>query len=136
MLVKGQLTDSYQIALDVEGFEYIVDRSVEKGGKNSGTSPYGMLLSSIASCKLMVARGYLEKSKIPFERLEIEADGKIKGSPRKETVDISVNLTVIGADLTDKQLNFMKRIVDRGCTMANILTAGGENNIDLKILVK
>lgn len=136
MLVKGQLTDSYQIALDVEGFEYIVDRSVEKGGKNSGTSPYGMLLSSIASCKLMVARGYLEHSKIPFERLEIEADGEIKGSPRKETVDISVTLIVIGADLTDKQLNFMKRIVDRGCTMANILTAGGENNIDLKILVK
>lgn len=136
MLVTGYLTDSYQIKLDVEGFEYIVDRSIEKGGENTGTSPFGMLLSSIAGCKLMVARGYLEHNEIPFERLEIETDGNITGSSRRETVEISVKITVIGAELTEKEHNFMTRIVDRGCTMANILTAGGENKVDLEILVK
>ena len=40
------------------------------------------------------------------------------------------------AELTEKEHDFMTRIVDRGCTMANILTAGGENKVFLEILVK
>lgn len=134
MLIKGYLTDSYKINLDVEGYDYVVDKSVEQGGQASGTSPYGMLLSSIAGCKLMVAKGYLDHNEISFERLEIETDGNITGSPRRETVEIDVKITVFGAELSEKEHNHLTRIVDRGCTMANILTAGGENKVNLEII--
>ena len=39
MKSTGTLTDSYQVTFDIDGFPYIVDRSIEDGGKNTGTSP-------------------------------------------------------------------------------------------------
>lgn len=53
MKAKGTLTDSYQINLDIDGHSYIVDRSIQNGGKDSGTSPHGMLLGSMQVVKLL-----------------------------------------------------------------------------------
>lgn len=129
MKITGQLTDSYQVKLTIDDFEYISDRTEEKGGTNTGTSPHGFLLSSIASCKMMVAKGYLEHNHIPYDRVEIEAESEIQGAKRNETIEIDVYIKVFGANLDDKQLGFMSRIVDKSCIMANILTAGGENKV-------
>lgn len=60
MKATGTLTDSYQVSFDIDGFPYTVDRSIEDGGKNTGTTPHGMLLGSIAGCKIIVAKSYLD----------------------------------------------------------------------------
>lgn len=133
MKIAGQLTDSYQVKLNIDDFEYLSDRTEGKGGTNTGTSPHGFLLGSIASCKMMVAKGYLDHNKILYDRVEIEAESEIKGSKRKETIEIDVHIQVFGAQLDEKQLSFMTRIVDKGCTMANILTAGGKNKVTASI---
>lgn len=133
MLVRGSLTDSYQTTLDVDGFEYIADRSVERGGEDTGTSPHGLLVASVAACKTMVAKGYLDHNNRSFEKIEVEADSQINGLPRNETIAITVQLNIIGAELSEKEFGYLTRIVENGCTMANILTAGGKNTVDLKI---
>lgn len=134
MKVTGHLTDSYQIKMNINGYPYIADQSVEKGGEGSGISPHGYLLGSIASCKLMVAKGYLAHNNISYDRVEITGNSEIKGMKRRETIDIDVHITVYGGNLDAKQLDFMTRIVDKGCTMANILTAGGENNVTATVV--
>lgn len=136
MLVRGFLNNSYQTKLDVDGFEYIADRSVEKGGENRGTSPHGLLVSSVAACKTMVAKGYLNHNKLPFEKIEVEAESEINGRPRNEIIAITVNLKIIGAELNEKEFDYLTRIVEKGCTMANILTAGGKNTVDLNIEIE
>lgn len=133
---EGFLTDSYQITLDIEGFEYSVDKSIETGGNNTGTSPHGLLLGSIASCKLMVAKSYLDYNNISYKQVNIQAESQIKGKKHNETIEITVNIVVIGANLDEKEVGYMARIVEKGCTMANILTAGGENEIHTVIEVK
>ena len=114
MIVQGALTESYKSTLDVDGFEYTADRSIEKGGENSGTSPHGLLAASVASCKLMVARGYMDHNEISFSRIDIKVDS---------------------ATMEEKEISFLGRIVERGCTMANILTAGGQNIITTTVTV-
>lgn len=136
MNAKGTLTDSYQISFDIDGFPYTVDRAIEDGGKNTGTSPHGMLLGSIASCKIIVAKSYLDHHAITYEKVDVEADSTITGKSRNERIAIEVKIIVSGAEMTEKDIRFMTRIVDKGCTMANILTAGGENTVTTTIVVK
>lgn len=133
MHAKGFLTDSYQVSLDIDGFNYVIDRTLEKGGRNEGTSPHGFLLGSIAGCKGIVAKSYLDHNKLAYEKIDVQADSQIKGHPRQETIEINVLITVYGANLTEKDIRYMTTIVKKGCTMANILTAGGENTITVSI---
>lgn len=136
MKATGTLTDSYQVALNIDDFPYTVDRSLEDGGKNTGTSPHGMLLGSIASCKIIVAKSYLDHNEMAYEKVDVEATSTITGKKRSERIEIEVVIIVAGADMTEKDIRFMKRIVDKGCTMANILTASDENKVSTTIIVK
>lgn len=133
MKTQGYLTDSYQISLTIDGYDYVADRTSERGGKDSGTSPHGLLLGSVAACKLMVAKSYLDHNQIPYERVDVNAESKIKGKKRRETIEIDVYITVNGADMSEKDLNYMTRIVEKGCTIANILTAGEQNTVTTTI---
>lgn len=136
MKTTGTLTDSYQVAFDIDGFPYTVDRSIEDGGKNTGTSPHGMLLGSIASCKIIVAKSYLDHNEIAYEKVDVEAISTIMGKKRNERINIEVEIIVTGAEMTEKDIRFMTRIVDKGCTMANILTASDENKVTTTITAK
>lgn len=136
MKATGTLTDSYQVSFDIDGFPYTVDRSIEDGGKNTGTTPHGMLLGSIAGCKIIVAKSYLDHNDIPYETIDIEATSTITGKKRNERIEIIINIVVSGAKMTEKDIRFMTRIVDKGCTMANILTASDENKVTTTITTK
>ena len=107
MKATGTLTDSYQVAFDIDGFPYIVDRSIDDGGKNTGTSPHGMLLGSIASCKIIVAKSYLDHNEIAFEKVDVEATSTIIGNKRNERINIEVEIIVTGAEMTEKDVRFM-----------------------------
>lgn len=136
MKATGTLTDSYQIAFDIDGFSYIVDRSIEDGGKDTGTSPHGMLLGSIASCKIIVAKSYLDHNEIAYQKVDVEATSSITGKKRNKRIEIEIKIIVTGAEMTEKDIRFMTRIVDKGCTMANIITASSENTVTTTITVK
>lgn len=136
MYAEGFLTDSHQVSLSIDGFDYVVDRSIEQGGKNEGTSPHGFLLGSILSCKGIVAKSYLDHNQLPYEKLVIKAKSQIKGKTRQETIHIDIEITVHGAQLSEKDIRYMTRIVDKGCTMANILTAGDANTVTTTILAE
>lgn len=133
MEAKGFLTDTYQVNMEIDGFPYTVDRSLDKGGKNEGTSPHGLLLGSITTCKIIVAKSYLDHNNIHFDKIDVTANSEIKGRTRNETIDINVQLIIHGAHLDEKQQRHIKVIVDKGCTMANILTAGGQNTVTTTI---
>lgn len=129
MEAKGFLTDSYRVSLDIEGFDYVVDQSEERGGENTGVPPHGMMLGSVAACKLQVAKGYLDYNKIAYKKVDVEASSKLNGPKRHETIEIDVLIKVHGANLNEKDIKNMTIIVENGCTMANVLTAGGENTV-------
>ncbi len=135
MKMTGFLGDTAKTYMNIDGFEYVADRPLEKRGENSGTSPHGFLLGSIAGCKVMVAEGFLNARGTKFEKIEVDAESQMHGGRRKETVDIVVNLRVIGAELTEKDVKHLNQYVEGACPMANILTAGGKNTVTTNITI-
>ena len=136
MKLKGYLTDSAKTHLAIEGFEYVADRPVADGGENTGMSPHGYLLASIAGCKMMVAESYLRANGHAFEKVEAEAESELQGARRNETIDIVVQMRVHGADLTETNERHLNQIVESACPMGNLLTAGGKNTVTTHIVVE
>lgn len=54
-------TDKYQCTINWRNGKFIVDEPVSVGGKDSGPDPYTLLLSSLASCKLITLRMYIDR---------------------------------------------------------------------------
>ncbi len=73
MKLTGYLTETAQTNMNVVGFDYVADRPVADGGENSGMSPHGYLLASIAGCKMMVAESFLRINGHSFGKVEVEA---------------------------------------------------------------
>ena len=60
-----------------------IDTSVEGGGLGSGMNPKKMLLGSLSACSGMDVVEILNKMKVPFTRLEIEASAEQTDEPPK-----------------------------------------------------
>lgn len=136
MKVEGVLSGSARTVLDVEGFEYVADRPVADGGEDMGMSPHGFLLASVAGCKAMVAESFLRGNGHAFERVEVAAESDLRGRRREETIDIVVDLRIVGAKLGETAERHLGQFVDGACTMANLLTAGGTNTVTTRIVVE
>ncbi len=136
MKLTGYVGETSKTYMTIDGFDYVADRSKDKGGEDSGTSPHGFLLGSIAACKMMVAESFLRANELDFEKIEVDAESEMHGGRRNETIDIVVNMRVIDAKLTEKDKKHLNQFVDGACSMANILTAGGKNSVKTNILVE
>lgn len=136
MKLEGYLTDTAKTHLNVEGFDYVADRPVAEGGENTGMSPHGYLLASIAGCKVMVAESYLRANGHVFKKVEVAAESDLRGRRREETIDIAVDMRVVGAELSEANVRHLNQFVESACPMGNLLTAGGKNTVTTNIVVE
>lgn len=135
MRLTAALTDSYQVKTKVNGHEYLIDQSEEKGGKGSGASPTSVMVAALAACKTMVAKGYLDAKKIAYDRVETAVDYEFHGPNSKATVEMTVHVDVTGANLNETQLKQLQLIVSTGCPVANVLDSE-KNTIETIVQAK
>lgn len=135
MRITAELTDSYQVRAMVNGHEYLIDQTEEKGGEGTGASPGAVLAAAVAGCKAMVAKGYLDGRRIAFDKIETTIDYTIQGPATKTVLEMAIHVDVIGANLEDRQLQQLQKIVEIGCPVANVL-ANGQNKIKTIVKVK
>jgi putative redox protein len=86
-----------------------LDTTVEGGGLNSGMSPKKMLLSALAGCSGMDVVDILNKMKVPFTKMEIEAEAE--QTTETPTVFKWIKL-IYKSDVKAEQLDKLKRAVE------------------------
>ncbi|MBS1640183.1 MAG: OsmC family protein [Bacteroidetes bacterium] len=86
-----------------------LDTTVEGGSLNSGMSPKQMLLASLCSCSGMDVVSILEKMKVSFSNLIIEAEAE--QTTEQPKVFTFVNM-VYKANITATDLDKFKRAVE------------------------
>lgn len=67
-------TEKYQCTVEWRNGQYIVDEPPSVGGNDTGPDPYTLLLSSLASCKLITLRMYIDRKQWDIGRLAINAN--------------------------------------------------------------
>lgn len=130
--VHGKNTENYVIETDSEGHQYTLDYSSRNPNKQSvGTSPTGLLLSSLAGCLLMTARSYLDRSKIEAETLETDIRGDFKQNLDGWTLEADAVITT-DAELDEKHTENLKQFIDRYCTVSAVLKNGNKVNFTIE----
>ncbi|WP_313673195.1 bifunctional alpha/beta hydrolase/OsmC family protein [Mycolicibacterium sp.] len=110
----------FQQEVTVGPHRLIADEPVSVGGRDTGPSPYDLLLASLGACTAMTLRMYAERKKLPLDRISVRlqhskihatdcascetAEGKIDRIDRIITID---------GDLDDAQRNRLHEIADR-----------------------
>jgi putative redox protein len=67
-------TDKYQCTIEWRNGKFIADEPESIGGKDTGPDPYTLLLSSLASCKLITLRMYIDRKGWEVDRIAISAN--------------------------------------------------------------
>src|SRR5215470_581618 len=91
--VRGSLAKKrYQCIIEWRNGKFISDEPPAAGGEDTGPDPYTLLLSSLASCKLITLRMYIDRKEWEIDNIAISAN------LYQETKD-EVTTTVMDCDI-------------------------------------
>lgn len=130
--IKAENTENYIVTAEADGFHYTLDhKSRNPNHQSVGTSPTGLLLSSLAGCQLMTARSYFNRQKIDVSVLKVDIAGDFNYSDKgwKLEADAVIRIDI---DLEEQQVEDLKKFIDRYCTVSGILTSGNTVNLSVE----
>ncbi|OBR92231.1 MULTISPECIES: OsmC family protein [Clostridium] len=118
---NAKLDGTFKVRAKVGNHEYIMDHSIENGGKDEGAIPGQMLLAALAGCKLMVISSYAQKRRINLEECEAQISSDFDEVENGIGLNIKVDI-LVKTDADDKEIEKMNDFVDKNCSIAAILS--------------
>lgn len=124
---RGEIaTQRYRVEIEAGGHEIIADEPERAGGNNEGPSPYGLLLSGLASCTAITLRMYCDRKKWPLARATVE----LRFARGDDDSRIDRVITLEG-DLTPEQEARLAEVAER-TPVTLTLKSGVEIKTDLR----
>ncbi len=130
MKVKAKSLQNLQVEIEADGHRLIGDEPVEAGGDDAGPDPYGLLLSSLAACKVITVHMYARRKEWPLEAVSLSLsthkvharDCEDCESDPDAKVDIIEAEISFEGDLDQDQRSRLAEISDR-CPVHRTLTS-------------
>ena len=131
MTVIARTVKNYQVSITAGRHDFIADEPAGIGD-DAGPSPYDLLLSSLAACKVMTAHMYAKRKGWPLEAVELSLNianihAKDCEGCLTDPADPNTRISLIEAkarfvgDLTAEQITRLAEILDR-CPVHRTLT--------------
>lgn len=113
--IKANLREGYTVENHSRGMMWLTDEPEEIGGNNLGPAPTEVLLSSLASCKLITLRMYAARKEWDLQNASIELE--IVGKEDKTIIRKSL---LLEGNLDEKQVERLRTISGR-CPVVKML---------------
>ena len=130
MTVTAKSLKNLQIQIQASNHPIIADEPKHDGGDDAGPSPYDLLLSALAACKVMTVHLYARRKNWPVETVSITLSHnktyardceECQSSPNTKIDIIQTELSFEG-DLDADQIKRLADIADR-CPVHRTLTS-------------
>lgn len=114
--ISASISENYQVINISEDHSWKSDEPIDLGGKNYGPTPVQLLLSALASCKLITMRMYAERKEWITGQISIH----LSIEQLADKTVIHKKLTFAG-QLSDEQKTRLSEISNR-CPVAKMIT--------------
>lgn len=112
-------TEKYQCTIEWRNGKFVADEPESLGGKDTGPDPYTLLLSSLASCKLITLRMYIDRKGWEVARLAINANMYQETKEEITTTIIDCDILFL-SPVSDEQKLKLQEIANN-CPVSKIL---------------
>lgn len=127
--ITAHSTHNLQVEIQARGHTLLADEPIIAGGDDMGPSPYDLLLSSLAACKVMTVHLYARRKQWDVQRVTVKlthqkiyakdcADCVTEGSAKVDEIISEIHFE---GDLTEEQIDRLGEISDR-CPVHRTLT--------------
>lgn len=125
--ISADLRENTRVELTNGRHTWKADEPLEKGGEDTGPSPYELLLGSLAACTLITLQLYARHKGIAIERAsaryEHAKQDDLDDDGRKKVVDVLTSHVEIGGDFSEAQRERLAQIVSR-CPVHKTISNG------------
>ena len=129
--VHGSIgNEKYQCTIEWRNGKFIADEPVTSGGKDSGPDPYTLLLSSLASCSLIVMRIFIDHKGWDIPQIAVNVNYYQETKDEKTTTIIDRDIIFLSR-VDEEQKSRLEEIV-KHCPISKIL----ENDIEVRTFIK
>lgn len=130
MTVTARSLKNLQVQIQANNHAILADEPLHDGGEDMGPSPYDLLLSSLAACKVMTVHLYARRKQWPVETVTISLnhrkisaeeceDCATQGKAKVDIIDCEISFE---GELDDAQIKRLAEIADR-CPVHRTLTS-------------
>ena len=124
--------DLYKTYLKSNNHELIADEPEELGGKNLGPSPGDYLCMSLASCKAITLRMYVQRKQWKVDSINVKAS-LVKGNHLASGVNTFYCEITVSGDINSDQEKRLAEIA-KVCPVSRLL--GKQNEVEISIVNK
>lgn len=130
MTVTARSLKNLQVQIQASNHAILADEPLSAGGEDTGPSPYDLLLSSLAACKVMTVHLYARRKQWPVETVAITLnhrkisaeeceDCETQGKAKVEIIECEISFE---GELDEVQIKRLAEIADR-CPVHRTLTS-------------
>lgn len=119
LFIQGKTQENYKVALSINNHTIISDANSADGGGSEAPSPKDLFLSSVAGCKLMTMKMYVDRKGWEVDAINIEMEFDTSS---KEDFVIKQAIH-IASSLDEDQVKRIKNIAEL-CPVAKYIKQG------------
>ncbi|WP_420631061.1 OsmC family protein [Candidatus Leptofilum sp.] len=130
MTVTARSLKNLQVEIQASNHAILADEPIRDGGDDAGPSPYDLLLSSLAACKVMTVHLYARRKQWPVETVSLTLnhrkisadeceDCQTQGKAKVDIIECEISFD---GDLDEAQIKRLADIADR-CPIHRTLTS-------------
>jgi putative redox protein len=112
-------TDKLQCTIEWRNGKFISDEPESLGGKDSGPDPYTLLLSSLASCKLITLRMYIDRKGWEIGRIAISANMYQETKDELTTTIIDCDILFLSPVSEEQKMQLLE--IAKNCPVSKIV---------------
>ncbi len=113
----------------------MMDNAEEKGGSGAGSRPMELILMGLGGCTGMDVAFILKKSRVAYDYLEVELEGKQAESIPRVYEEITIRFIIGGRNIPE---NKVKQAIDlsaeKYCSVSKMLEKSVKINHDYRIV--
>jgi putative redox protein len=103
MHIVARSLENLQVEIETGKHQLVADEPINDGGDDLGPSPYGLLLSALAACKVMTVHLYARRKQWPVETVTVKLNHNKIYARDCEDCDSSPNAKI---DVIETEISF------------------------------